>query len=131
MFTLVDRSSDRCYVVPAKSGDESTVRLLLADHEEESLIVYTNGFRVYDPLNVDDIFDRQYVIHSEGEHADDDVHVNTCEIRASSVRRWLSPLPRGISKNKLTPYLSALQLRLELYRKPGEETLKHVLDAAL
>lgn len=35
VFTLVDRGNDQRYVVPAKSADESTVRLLLADHEQE------------------------------------------------------------------------------------------------
>ncbi|RQG87119.1 IS1595 family transposase, partial [Natrarchaeobius halalkaliphilus] len=32
---------------------------------------------------------------------------------------------------KLTPYLRAFQLRRELYRKPGDEALKHAIDAAL
>jgi len=50
VYTLVDRGSDDRYVVPAKSADESTVRLLLADHDEESLTVYPDGFRAYDPL---------------------------------------------------------------------------------
>lgn len=44
VFTLVDRSTDYRYVVPAKSADESTVRLLLVVFEEESLTVYTDGF---------------------------------------------------------------------------------------
>jgi hypothetical protein len=35
-----------------------------------------------------------------------------------------------VSKDKLTPYLRAFQLRCELYRKPGDEALKHALDAA-
>ena len=42
VFTLVDDGSDARYVVPAKSADESTIRLLLADHDEESLTVYTD-----------------------------------------------------------------------------------------
>jgi transposase-like protein len=37
VFTLVDRGSNERYVVPAKSADESTVRLLLADRQQESL----------------------------------------------------------------------------------------------
>jgi len=48
VFTLVDRSSDDRYFVPAKFTDESAVRLLLADHNQESLTVYTDGFRAYD-----------------------------------------------------------------------------------
>ena len=40
--------------MPAKSADESAIRLLLADHEQESLTVYTDGFRAYDPLEDDD-----------------------------------------------------------------------------
>ena len=50
MFVLVDRGTGDRYVLPAKSVEESTVRLLLADHTEESLTVHTDGFRAYDPL---------------------------------------------------------------------------------
>jgi transposase-like protein len=130
VFTLVDRGSDEHYVVPAKSAEESTVRLLLGNHTQESLTVYTDGFRAYEPLEDDDAFTREYVVHGDGEYADGDVHVNGCESHASLTRRWLSP-HRGISKDKLTPYLRAFQLRYELYRKPGDEALKHALDAAL
>ncbi|WP_306060504.1 IS1595 family transposase [Natronococcus wangiae] len=117
VFTLVDRGNDQRYVVPAKSADESTVRLLLADHDEEPLTVYTDGFRAYDPLEEDDAFAREYVVHGDGEYADGDVHVNTCESHGSLVRPWLLP-HRGVSKDRLTPYLRAFQLRRELYRKP-------------
>jgi transposase-like protein len=130
VFTLVDRGSDDRYIVPAKSADESTIRLLLADRQQESLTVYTDGFRAYDPLEEDDAFTREYVVHSDGEYADGDIHINTCESHASLTRRWLSP-HRGVSKTKLTPYLRAFQLRRELFRKPGDEALKHALDAAL
>jgi transposase-like protein len=50
VFTLVARGSDQQCVIPGKSADESTVRLPLDDHEEESLTNYTDGFRAYDPL---------------------------------------------------------------------------------
>jgi len=130
VFTIVDRGTGQRYVVPAKSADESTVRLLLADHEEESLTVYTDGFRAYDPLEDDDEFTREYVVHGDGEYADGDVHVNTCESHASLLRRWLSP-HRGVSKDKLTQYLRAFQLRSELFRKPGREALKHAVKATL
>mgnify|MGYP000147403617 CR=1 FL=1 len=94
------------------------------------MTVYTDGFRAYEPLEVDDSFDRQYVVHGEGEYADDEVHVNTCESHASLVRRWLSP-HRGVSKDKPTPYLRAFQLRQRVRRKPGDEALKTILDTAL
>ena len=130
VFTIVDRGTGQRYVVPAKSANESTVRLLLADHEEESLTVYTDGFRAYDPLEDDDEFHREYVVHGDGEYVDGDVHVNTCESHASLARRWLSP-HRGVSKDKLTQYLRAFQLRSELFRKPGREALKHAVEATL
>ncbi|MDS0243979.1 MULTISPECIES: IS1595 family transposase [unclassified Haloferax] len=130
VFTIVDRGTGQRYVVPAKSADESTVRLLLGDHKEESLTVYTDGFLAYDPLEDDDEFHREYVVHGDGEYADGDVHVNTCESHASLVRRWLSP-HRGVSKDKLTQYLRAFQLRSELFRKPGREALKHAVKATL
>lgn len=50
IFKLVDHGSDQRYVVPAKAADQSTAWLLLADHKEELLTVYTDGFRAYDPL---------------------------------------------------------------------------------
>ncbi|WP_458188888.1 IS1595 family transposase [Haladaptatus sp. NG-WS-4] len=123
VFTLVDRGSDQRYVVPAKSADETTVRLLLALSEEESLIVYTDGFRAYDPREDDENFHREAVIHGEGEYVDGDAHVNTCESHASLARRWLSP-HRGVSKDKLTAYLRSFQLRRRILRKPGREALK-------
>ena len=130
VFILADRGTGQQYVIPAKAADESTIRLLLADRKAESLTVYTDGFRAYDPLEEDDAFDREYVVHGDGEYANDEVHVNTCESHASLVRRWLSP-HRGISKDKLTQYLRAFQLRRELYRKPGREALKHAIKATL
>jgi len=54
---------------------------------------------------------------------------NTCCLWAKH-RRWLSP-HQGISKDKLTPYFRAFQLRRKLYRKSGDEALKYSLDAAL
>ena len=48
--------------------------------------------------------------HGNGEYVDGDVHVNTCESHASLARRWLSP-HRGVSKDRLTPYIRAFQLR--------------------
>jgi transposase len=130
VFIVADRGSGQRYVIPAKAADESTIRLLLAGGQQESLTVYTDGFRAYDPLENDDAFDRQYVVHGEGEYVDGEVHVNTCESHASLVRRWLSP-HRGISKDKLTQYLRAFQLRRELYRKPGRDALKHAVRATL
>jgi len=130
VFTLTDRGSDQRYAIPAKSADESTVRLLLDTCEEESLTVYTDGFRAYDPLEGDESYQREAVIHGEGEYVDGDAHVNTCESHASLVRRWLSP-HRGVSKDKLTPYLRAFGLRRRILRKPGREALKEIVRTVL
>ncbi|MFC6765023.1 IS1595 family transposase, partial [Natrinema soli] len=130
VFTLVDRGSDHQCVIPAKSADESTVRLLLDDHEEESLTIYTDGFRAYDPLGDDEKYQREAVIHGDGEYADGDAHINTCESHASLVRRWLSP-HRGVSKDKLTLYLRAFQLRRRILRRPGGEALEEIVQTVL
>jgi len=119
VFIIADRGTGQRYVIPAKAADESMIRLLLADCQQESLTVYTDGFRAYEPLEEDDEFNREYDIHGDGEYADDEVHVNSCESHASQVRQWLSP-HRGISKDKLTQYLKAFQLRRELFRNPAE-----------
>jgi len=130
VFTLVDRGTGQRYVVPAKSADEATVRLLLDNHKKESLTVYTDGFRAYDPLENDENFHREAVIHGDGEYVDGDAHVNTCESHASLARRWLSP-HRGVLKDKMTAYLRPLQLRRRILRKPGREALKQIIREVL
>ena len=130
MFTFVDRGTGNRYVVPAKSTNESTVRLLLAVREKEPLLVYTGGFRAYDPLDDDERFHRESVIHANNEYVDGDVHVNTCESHDRTSDPWLSP-HRGVSKNKLTHYLRTFQLRRQIYRKLGREALRHVLRKVL
>lgn len=127
VFTIVDRGTGHRYVIPAKFANESTVRLVLAEHEEESLTVYTDGFRAYDSLG-DDEFTREYVVHGDGEFVDGNVHVNTCESHGRSSGPWLLP-HRGIPKDKLTQYLRAFQLRREMFRKPGRDALKHAVSA--
>ena len=87
MFVLVNRGTGETYVHPAKAAEEPTIRLLLGDRQQESLTVYTDGSRAYELLDRDDAFDRQYVVHGEGEYADGDVHVNACESHASLARR--------------------------------------------
>ncbi len=129
VFTLVDRGSDQRYVFPAKAADETTVRLLLVLSEEESLTVYTDGFRAYDPLENDENFHREAVIHGDGEYVNGDAHVNTCE----SHRRERDGGSRRIevSQNKLTVYLRSFQLRRRILRKPGREVLKQIVRAVL
>jgi len=74
--------------VIVKSADESTIRLLLADHDEEELTVYTDGFRASDPLKDDNLLIYECVVHGDGEYAGGEVHVNTCEkSRITSSRR--------------------------------------------
>jgi transposase-like protein len=110
IFIITDRSTGQRYVIPAKAADELEIRLLLSNRKQESTTAYTDGFRAYGPLVEEDAFDREYVVHGEGEYADDGVQVNTCESHASLVQRWLSP-HQGVSKDKLTPYLRALQFQ--------------------
>ena len=62
VFILADHGSGKRYVIPAKAADESTIRFLLA--------VYTDGFRTYEPLDEDNAFICEYVVHGEGEYVD-------------------------------------------------------------
>ncbi|GAB7092537.1 IS1595-like element ISH4 family transposase [Halorubrum luteum] len=130
VFVLVDRASGQRHVIPAKAATDPTIRLLLDNRQQESMTVYTDGFRAYEPLEEDDTVTREYVVHGDGEYVDGDVHVNTCESHASLARRWLTP-HRGVSKDRLTPYFRAFQLRREVFRKPGKEALKTILETAL
>lgn len=77
-------------MVLTKDPSESTVRLLLADRQHESLAVYTDGFRTYEPLEEDDAFDREYVGHGDGEYVDEVVHVNTYESHGRRSDPWLT-----------------------------------------
>ena len=65
------------YVIPAQATFESTIRLLLPDRHQESLTVYADGFRSYEPLDQDDAFTHEHVIHGDGEYGDGYAHVNT------------------------------------------------------
>jgi len=40
VFILADRGTGERHVIPAKDADESTVRLLLANRQQESLTVF-------------------------------------------------------------------------------------------
>ncbi len=86
VFILADLGTGERYVIPVKAADESTIRHLLANRHQESLTIYTDGFRAYEPLDEGDAFTREYVVHSDGEYVDGDVHVNTCESHGSLVR---------------------------------------------
>jgi transposase len=50
----------------------------------------SEGLRPHEPLEDDDAFVREYVVHGDGKYVDDEVHVNTCESHALLVRRRLS-----------------------------------------
>ena len=130
VFVLADRASGQRHVIPAKAATDPTIRLLLDNRQQESMTVYTDGFRAYEPLEEDDTVTREYVVHGDGEYVDGDVHVNTCESHASLARRWLTP-HRGVSKDRLTPYFRAFQLRRKVFRKPGKEALKTILETTL
>ena len=103
VFFLADRGSSERYVVPVKAATESKIRLLLAVDQQESLTTYTDGFRAYEPLEEDDVFTGECVVHGDDEYVDGNVHANTCESHASLARRWFSP-HRGVSKDRLIPY---------------------------
>lgn len=79
---------------------------------------------------MDDAFTHEYTVHGDGKYVDGDVHLNTCESHASLARRWLSP-HQDVSKDRLTQHIRAIQLRWELYRKPGREAVKHAVKATL
>lgn len=77
VFTPIDRGTDYQYVIPAKSADELTVRLLLADHEEELIAVNIDGFQACDSLEDNNAYQRN-VVQGDDEYVDD-IYVKTCE----------------------------------------------------
>jgi len=64
VFVLADRGSSERHVIPAQAATESTIRLLLDNRQQESLTVYTDGFRAYEPLDEDDAFTRDTALSS-------------------------------------------------------------------
>jgi len=57
----------------------------VANRQQEPLTVYTESFRAYEPLEEDDAFTGECVVHGDGEYVDGDVHDNTCESHISLV----------------------------------------------
>mgnify|MGYP000398038838 CR=1 FL=1 len=55
----------------------------MAYRHQESVTVYTDGFRAYELLDEADRFTREYLVHGEGEYVDGDVQVNTHESHTS------------------------------------------------
>ncbi len=90
VFLLAERGSGDRYVLPAKAVDESTIRFFLAERREESTTVYTDGFRAYDPLEKDDAFDCEYVVHGE-ENTLMETFTSTPARARLLARSWLSP----------------------------------------
>ena len=114
VFVLVDRGTEQRYLVPAKSADESTIRFLLSVSQQEPLTVYTDGFCAYDPLEKAERFDREYAVHGDGEYADDAVHVNMCESRATvalAAPRYLKGSPHTVFPSVLTQTRTLPQTR--------------------
>jgi hypothetical protein len=81
------------------------MQLLLSEHQQGSVTVYTDGLLVYESLNKDNVLDNMYVVYVEVKYADKDVPVNTADSDASLSQRWPH---RAVSKNKPTPHLRAL-----------------------
>ena len=98
VFVLAERGRGDRYVIPANAATESTIRLLLDNRQHESMTVYTDGFRAYKPLEEDDEFTHEYVVHGDGEYVDGNVHVNTFE----SHRRWRDGGSRRIEASPKT-----------------------------
>jgi hypothetical protein len=68
------RSVEYC----AKATNGSTIRLLLGDCQQESIIVYTDGFRRKSDsarIRIRPI----YVVYGAGEYVNGDMHINTSE----------------------------------------------------
>jgi len=122
VFIIADRAAGQRYVIPAKAVNESMIRLLLADRQQESLTVYTDSFRADEPLEADDAFDREYVVHGDGEYADNEVHVNTCESHA--FRCDGSSRPIEVFKGQVDIVSQSVSATTEIVPKPGTRRIQ-------
>jgi transposase-like protein len=83
--------------VPAKTVDESMMRLLLTASQQESLTVYTDEFRAYEPLDEDDAFDREYVVTVTANRLTKPFTSTSVRATGRCCDPWLSP-HRGVSE---------------------------------
>jgi transposase-like protein len=94
-------------------------------HIEAGSRIYTDSFPSYNVLQGMG-YRHEYVNHSMGEYARGEVHINSCENRASLLRQWLS-VHRGVSKDYLDTYLSLFQLQRNTNKPPTIEKIKTIV----
>ena len=117
MFTLVDCGSGQRYVIPAKSADESPVRLLLDDYNEESLTVYTDGFERTNHSKTTRTTSEK---ESFAEKVNTSMKTRIEHLRETHVAGATVALtPSRRLKDELMPYLEASQLRRRIFHKLG------------
>jgi len=91
---------------------------------ERGSVLITDEYPVYKVL--DEFYERKKVNHSEGEYAEGERHVNTCEGEFSVMRMFLM-VHRGVAKYNLSLYLSFYGLHRQVGELDVEEALVYVV----
>jgi len=69
---------------------------------------------VYDPLEDDENFQREAVIHGDGEYVDGDAHVNTCEASQKTSSRPISEPSSFVGESYVNPVKKLSKRSFEL-----------------
>ena len=108
-MTLVRRSDGQVSFLVRE--DLQNVSDDIAEHGDESVILCTDDYGIYNDIEELDGIDGHLAVNHSETFVIGDAHVNTCENRHSFLRQWLGKF-RGISKRHLQKYLDFLSLRL-------------------
>ena len=95
------------------------------------MIVYTDGFRAYEPLDEDGTLDKQFVVHGEGEYANGDMYVNTCEshvLLARSGSRLIKASPKTNPHSTSERYSFGSASAVDLATKRSKQSSKQRHD---
>ncbi len=116
------RRSDEVAVLLLDNVQQKTVKPLILQTVAAGTLTNTGEYAIYGKL-ADWGYGHKTANHSKGEYARDEdgdgfheVHVNAMEGLGSLLRSWLRP-HRGISQDKLPPYLDFFEFVYNLKRR--------------
>jgi transposase-like protein len=99
-----------------------TISKALERHVEKGSTIYTDDFPTYGAVGKAGYL-HESVNHSQYEWAGGEVHVNSCENRASLLKPWLAKY-RGIAKTSSSLYLATFQLHRAMSKLSSIEKLE-------
>jgi transposase-like protein len=134
VFGMIQRSGEAVIRLPG-NVQQKTIKPLIVKTVAAGTLINTDEYSIYGKLTAWG-YEHNTVNHSKGAYARDEdgdgfheVHVNTMEGFWSLLRAWLRP-HRGISQDKLPPYLGFFEFAHNLKRR-GKRLLSSLLGVLL